>query len=134
MSAARELEPLTATSLLTVGSTTFEIREWAQAFDLDPRTVVRRLLDGWAPHDAVSMPSMTRVPDRELDWEDDLRCQRFVADHPHGADGAQIGEFFGFTRQRTDQILQCALRKLRATLERGAPEVRDHILARMAGS
>lgn len=117
-------------SSLTIGSTTLQVRAWALAFDLPPRSVCDRLRAGWAPEDAVTAPRFAHHPKDGCPYEFDLDARRFVVEHPNGGTLEEVGDHFGVTRERVRQIEAAALRQF----QRRAPHLSGYLEALAAVS
>ena len=131
---------MTPYTRVTIGRSTYELRHWCDAFDVPIRTALRRVDAGWPLWEAVSQPRQGWSDGSSghgwrdgVPYEHDLRCQRFVRDHPGGATLEEVGAELGVTRERVRQIEGKALRRLHKTAQRIAPDLEMIIGALLAG-
>ena len=106
----------------------------------DGLRTIRRDLALVDPEFAMLLPSRMRVqrlgiPAGEpgswsweaLKWERDPWAQEFVLRHPGGATLEEVGAVLGFTRERTRQVEQAALRKVAREAMRLGLSARDEL-------
>lgn len=102
------------TTLVTLGDTTAELGDWCQALGACEKRVTRDLRRGWTVLEALAQvgPSDCTRTGRTVAEE----VAAFREHHPHGATLAEVGAWFGVTRERIRQIEVQALETLRGRL------------------